>query len=345
MNDMSNIANKLKELEGSVTWLVTGAAGFIGSHLTEYLLSNNQNVIGLDNFSTGSKVNLELIKKSVTSTQWNNFEFYKGDICNFDLCQKVTKKCDLVLHQAALGSVNRSIADPIASHCSNVDGFLNMLYASKENKVERFIYASSSSVYGSNTNIPKIESDTGLPLSPYALTKSINEMYARMFSDVYFFNTIGLRYFNVFGERQNPDGPYAAVIPKWINQILNGKEVEIFGDGLTSRDFCYVQNAVYANILSALTENKNALNQVFNISANKETSLNELFEIISKILISKYPDLSLKSPKYSNFRAGDVRNSLADISKSKNLLEYEAKYEINQGLKLTVDWFDSNYSH
>lgn len=331
-----------EKLRYPLSWLVTGAAGFIGSHLVEYLLKNNQKVIGLDNLSTGNINNLNLVQDSVNKDQWKSFKFHEGDVCNFNTCLRYTSGVDYVLHQAALGSVNRSIDDPISTNYSNVNGFLNILYASKNNDVKRVVFASSSSVYGSSLKIPKSENEIGKPLSPYALTKIINEEYAQVFSEVYGTEWIGLRYFNVFGERQNPNGDYAAVIPRWIKNLIHNREIEIFGDGLTSRDFCYVRNAVNANILSALSDNKKSVNQVYNISANRQTTLNELFEMISFILARKIPNFVIKPPFKKDFRLGDVRHSLADISKSVKLLGYRSEFDISDGLEKTIDWFLQN---
>ena len=319
----------------SEKWLVTGVAGFIGSNLLEFLLQNNQIVIGIDNFSTGNKRNLLQVKDTVTHNEWKNFKFHDGDICDYDLCFKTTMKVDYVLHQAALGSVPRSIKDPISSNRSNISGFLNMIMASKENKVKRFVYAASSSTYGDHPDLPKVENKIGNPLSPYAITKYVNELYSNIFSSTYGFHSIGLRYFNVFGKRQDPDGAYAAVIPKWINAMMKGEEISIYGDGLTSRDFCYVDNAVQANILAAMSNISQS--EIFNVAYGGNTNLNELYAKIRENLERNHINYELR-PVYKDFRDGDVRHSQADISKAKNLLGYAPKYNIDQGLKEVVQW-------
>ncbi len=319
----------------SEKWLVTGVAGFIGSNLLEFLLQNNQIVIGIDNFSTGNKRNLLQVKDTVTHDEWKNFKFHDGDICDYDLCFKTTMKVDYVLHQAALGSVPRSIKDPISSNRSNISGFLNMIMASKENKVKRFVYAASSSTYGDHPDLPKVENKIGNPLSPYAITKYVNELYSNIFSSTYGFHSIGLRYFNVFGKRQDPDGAYAAVIPKWINAMMKGEEISIYGDGLTSRDFCYVDNAVQANILAAMSNISQS--EIFNVAYGGNTNLNELYAKIRENLERNHINYELR-PVYKDFRDGDVRHSQADISKAKNLLGYAPKYNIDQGLKEVMQW-------
>ena len=319
----------------SEKWLVTGVAGFIGSNLLEFLLQNNQIVIGIDNFSTGNKRNLLQVKDTVTHNEWKNFKFHDGDICDYDLCLKTTMKVDYVLHQAALGSVPRSIKDPISSNRSNISGFLNMIMASKENKVKRFVYAASSSTYGDHPDLPKVENKIGNPLSPYAITKYVNELYSNIFSSTYGFHSIGLRYFNVFGKRQDPDGAYAAVIPKWINAMMKGEEISIYGDGLTSRDFCYVDNAVQANILAAMSNISQS--EIFNVAYGGNTNLNELHAKIKENLERNQINYELR-PVYKDFRDGDVRHSQADISKAKNLLGYAPKYNIDQGLKEVMQW-------
>ncbi|MCG7495331.1 GDP-mannose 4,6-dehydratase [Vibrio sp. Of7-15] len=322
------------------TWLITGVAGFIGSNLLETLLKLNQNVVGLDNLSTGYMHNLEQVKDSVSSHQWNQFTFHKGDISVLSDCQKAVSDVDYVLHQAALGSVPRSLNDPITTNNSNITGFLNMLVAARDEKVKSFTYAASSSTYGDHPDLPKVEHKIGQPLSPYAVTKYVNELYASVFSKSYGFHTIGLRYFNVFGKRQDPNGAYAAVIPKWVDALLNDKTVFINGDGETSRDFCYVVNAVQANILSATTENPDSLNQVYNVALGDRTSLNQLFSLLTEGLEQKGHAVGA-TPEYRDFRPGDVRHSQADISKAKTLLGYEPKYHLSDGLNEALPWYIS----
>ena len=321
------------------TWLVTGCAGFIGSNLVETLLTLNQNVIGLDNFATGHRYNLDHIKSSVTSEQWNNFNFIEGDITNFDTCINITKGVDIVLHQAALGSVPRSIDNPVNSNASNVSGFLNMLTASKDNGVKRFVYASSSSVYGDSQELPKVEERTGNLLSPYAVTKYVNELYMGVFYKCYGFESIGLRYFNVFGKRQDPNGAYAAVMPKWISQILNGEDVYINGDGETSRDFTYIDNVVQANIMAGMTTNKEAFAKAYNTAAGGRETLNNLYNAIANGLEEKLPELDIKKVIYRDFRAGDIRHSNANINQAKELLGYEPTHSLEQGLKESLSWY------
>ena len=316
------------------TWLVTGVAGFIGSNLLETLLGLNQTVIGLDNFSTGSQKNLDLVRKSIATEQWNRFEFIQGDICDLATCRNaLSKGADYVLHQAALGSVPRSIHDPIASNLNNVSGFLNMLVASRDAQVKTFVYAASSSTYGDHPGLPKVEDQIGKPLSPYAVTKYVNELYADVFATTYGFRTIGLRYFNVFGPRQDPNGPYAAVIPKWMEQIRDGQVVQINGDGNTSRDFCYVENAIQANLLAA-SASEDAKGQVYNVAVGQQTSLNELFEYLKNIMEKPGAQAS-----HVDFRKGDVRHSLANIDKARQLLGYLPEVDCREGLKRTVKYY------
>ncbi len=319
------------------SWLITGVAGFIGSNLLEYLLKYNQKVIGLDNISTGSMENIDDVKLSVSEDQWSNFTFYEGDICNIDDCKKALEDIDFVLHQAALGSVPRSIKDPIKTNNSNISGFLNMIYVSKENKVKSFVYAASSSTYGDHKDLPKVEEKIGNPLSPYAITKFVNELYADVFFKIYNFNSIGLRYFNVFGKRQDPNGAYAAVIPKWISSMIKNNEVNINGDGKTSRDFCYIENAIQANLLATFAE-EDAKNQVYNVAVGDQTSLNQLYEIIKSNLIGNNIDVN-NDPIYKDFRDGDVRHSKADITKAKNKLGYSPKYNIAKGIEESLSWY------
>lgn len=321
------------------SWLITGVAGFIGSNLLERLLVNGQKVVGLDNFSTGHRHNLDDVRKQVGEGAWKNFRMIEGDIRNLSDCQEACVGIDCVLHQAAIGSVPRSISDPLGTHQSNLDGFLNMLVSAKDAKIKRFVFATSSSVYGDDPTLPKKESVTGRLLSPYAVTKHTNEVYADVFSRTYGMECIGLRYFNVFGARQDPDGAYAAVIPRWINELMSGNAPSINGDGETSRDFSYIENVIQANMLAAETENAEALNNVFNIAVGDRTTLNELFTLIRENLISYNPEVKSILPVYRPFRSGDIRHSHADISKAKKLLGYNPTHDIKIGLKETVRWF------
>lgn len=319
-------------------WLITGVAGFIGSNLLEHLLKLDQKVVGLDNFSTGKKYNLNEVKKIVPKNQWKNFKLIKGDIRNYKDCIKSCKRIDYVLHQAALGSVQRSINDPIKTNENNVTGFLNILTASEKSKVQRLVYASSSSVYGDHPDLPKIENKIGNPLSPYALTKLVNEIYSNVFSKSYNFKCIGLRYFNVFGKRQDPEGDYAAVIPRWISSMINNKDIIINGDGKTSRDFCFIDNVIQVNILAATTKNNLALDNVYNIAFGDQISLKELFKAIQVNLIKKNFNYS-KNPIFGEFRKGDVRHSLANINKAKKFLKYNPEFDFNKGLIKTIEWY------
>ncbi len=320
-------------------WLVTGSAGFIGSNLLEALLRLNQRVVGLDNFSTGSEQNLKEVHALVGPVLWENYVHVQGDTRDLETCRRVATGVDFVLHQAALGSVPRSLANPIDSHASNVTGFINMLFAAKEARVKRFVYASSSSVYGDHPALPKVEHKIGRCLSPYAATKHMNEIYADVFSRCYGLETIGLRYFNVFGPRQDPEGPYAAVIPKWIAAMCENEPVWINGDGETSRDFCYVANVVQANLFAATTQKTGALNQVYNIAVQARTTLNELFQLLRQKLSRFYPELRRLRPHYRDFRAGDVRHSLADISKARKHLGYEPSHSIEKGMTEAIEWY------
>jgi len=332
-----------KELEKKQkTWLVTGVAGFIGSNLAEALLNLNQKVIGLDNFATGHRYNLEHIKNGVTKEQWENFTFVEGDMVNFATCHAVTKDVDVVLHQAALGSVPRSIATPIVTNDANVSGFLNMITAAKENGVKRFVYASSSSVYGDSQELPKVEERTGNVLSPYAVSKATNELYANVFAKCYGMETIGLRYFNIFGRRQDPNGAYAAVMPKWISQMLHGEDVYINGDGETSRDFTYIDNVIQANILAGTTTNEEAFEKAYNIAAGGRETLNNLYKAIANELKHHLPELEIKEPIYRDFRPGDIRHSNANIDRAKELLGYEPIHTLKEGLKESIEWYINN---
>ena len=324
------------------TWLVTGAAGFIGSNIVESLLKLDQNVVGLDNFETSKKRNLGEVRELVGPSRWRNFKFVERDICDLKFCQRACRGVDLVLHQAALGSVPRSIEDPLHANACNVSGFLNMLVAARDNHVKRFVYASSSAIYGDHPGLPKIEDAIGGPLSPYAVTKCVNELYANAFARCYGVETIGLRYFNVFGPRQDPDGPYAAVIPKWIAAMMKNRPVQINGDGETSRDFCYVDNVVQMNLLAAMTRNPKAINQAYNVALNERISLNQLFAMLRERLLPHYPHLKRYKPVYRDFRAGDVRHSQADIGKAKCLVGYAPTHRIKQGLDDALDWYRRN---
>ncbi len=321
------------------TWLITGAAGFIGSNLLERLLTLNQRVVGLDNFSTGHLHNLEDVRKEAGEEPWKLFHFIEGDITDLNTCKKACEGADYVLHQAALGSVPRSINDPIKTNQSNIDGFLNMLVASRDANVKRFVYAASSSTYGDHPALPKKEEIIGRPLSPYAVTKYVNELYADVFAKLYQTECIGLRYFNVFGRRQDPNGAYAAVIPRWINELMDGKPPTINGDGETSRDFCYIDNAIQANLLAATAENPSALNQVYNIAFGDRTTLNTLFLMIRDSLGEFDGNIRNISPAYGPFRSGDVRHSQADITKAKDFLGYSPSYSVKSGIIKTTDWF------
>jgi len=336
-------------------WLITGVAGFIGSNLLETLLKLDQRVVGLDNFATGYQCNLDEVQSLVSPRQWANFNFIKGDIRELADCQRACAGVDYVLHQAALGSVPRSLADPITTNSANITGFLNMLVTARDAHVKSFTYAASSSTYGDHPALPKVEDHIGKPLSPYAVTKYVNELYADVFSKSYSFHTIGLRYFNVFGPRQNPNGPYAAVIPKWASSLLKGETVFINGDGESSRDFSFVQNAIQANLLAATvadsakprliagnvrqsTANHPALNQVYNMAVGDCTTLKKLFELIRENLVM-YGVSPTIEPEYRDFRLGDVRHSLADISKAKELLGYSPTHRIADGIKAATQWY------
>jgi len=325
------------------TWLVTGVAGFIGSNLLETLLKLNQRVVGLDNFATGHQRNLDEVQTLVSPGQWANFNFINGDIRNLADCQEACAGVDYVLHQAALGSVPRSLSDPITTNSTNISGFLNMLVAARDTGVKSFTYAASSSTYGDHPALPKVEDTIGKPLSPYAVTKYVNELYADVFARCYGFDTIGLRYFNVFGPRQDPNGAYAAVIPKWINSMIKNEPIYINGDGETSRDFCFVNNAVQANLLAATVEHQpdasSPVNQVYNVACGDRTTLNELFGQIKTNLLPLYPYLQDAQPVSRDFRAGDVRHSLADISKASSHLGYIPTHRIGNGMKETMSWY------
>jgi len=321
------------------TWLVTGAAGFIGSNLLEALLRLDQRVVGLDNLSTGLRASLDEVRLSVGEVAWRRFTFQEADITDLAACRAACEGAEVVLHQAALGSVPRSIADPLGSHRANVDGFLNMLVAAKDAGVARFVYASSSSVYGDHPTLPKVEDAIGEPLSPYAATKLFDEVYAGVFARTYGVSAIGLRYFNVFGRRQRPEGPYAAVIPRWIATLLAGERCVINGDGETSRDFCHVENVVQANLLAGCTEHPDAANQVYNVACGERTTLTELHAAIRDGLTAMHPAVAGLTPEHQGFRAGDVRHSLADIGKAARLLGYAPTHTLAAGLAEALPWY------
>jgi len=335
-------------------WLITGVAGFIGSNLLETLLKLNQRVVGLDNFSTGYQCNLDEVQTLVTPKQWARFQFIQGDVRNIDDCCRAMwfshapivveggdkgEVVDYVLHQAAIGSVPRSIEDPITTNQNNIDGFLNVLVSARDAEVKRFVYAASSSTYGNHPDLPKLEDKIGKPLSPYAVTKLVNELYAEVFALTYGFKTIGLRYFNIFGRRQDPNGAYAAVIPKWIDAMIKGEAVFVNGDGETSRDFCYIDNAVQANLLAATVQDESSANQIYNVAVGDRISLNDLFYHLQDSLVSYFPQIKKIKPVYRDFRSGDVRHSLADISKSQGRLGYMPSYQIGDGLKEAIVWY------
>ena len=323
-------------------WLITGVAGFIGSNLLEALLKLDQQVVGLDNFATGYACNLDQVREAVGAQAWRNFTSLEGDIRNLGDCRRACADADYVLHHAALGSVPRSIVDPLATHDVNVTGFVNMLVAGRDAKVKRFVYAASSSTYGDHPGLPKVEDVIGSPLSPYAVTKYANELYAGVFARCYGVASIGLRYFNIFGPRQDPDGAYAAVIPRWIGQFIGREPVYINGDGETSRDFCYVENAIQANLLAATTDNPEAVNQLFNIAVAERTTLNELFELERALLTDDFPWVRDCRPNYREYRDGDVRHSQADISKARRLLDYAPTHRIGEGLEEAMSWYINN---
>lgn len=325
-------------------WLVTGCAGFIGSHLLEQLLANGQQVVGLDNFATGHRSNLDEVRSRVGAAAWERHTFIEGSIVDPAVCRRACEGVDFVLHQAALGSVPRSLADPPATHAANATGFLNMLIAARDASVQRFVYAGSSSTYGDHPALPKVEDVIGRPLSPYAVTKYLNELYADVFARAYGIATVGLRYFNVFGPRQDPEGPYAAVIPRWVSAMLAGRQCVINGDGETSRDFCYVANAVQANLLAATTENPAALNQVYNVAVAGRTTLNELHGFLRDALKTQVAALNVPSPAYQAFRPGDVRHSQADIGKARKLLGYEPTHDVRAGLADSIGWYVGRFA-
>jgi len=338
--------NKIQDVQQQLNqngyhWLVTGAAGFIGSNLVEALLKLNQRVTGLDNFATGHQHNLDQVRELVGEAAWSNFTFLNADIRSPDDCARACQGVDFVLHQAALGSVPRSIANPQLTNETNITGFLNMLVAARDAKVKRFVYAASSSTYGDHPDLPKIEDRIGKPLSPYAVTKYVNELYADVFGRTYGMESIGLRYFNVFGPRQDPNGAYAAVIPKWVMALIHNEELRINGDGETSRDFCYIDNVVQANLLAAMSDSE-AANQVYNVALNDRTSLNQLHAMMTGLLAARFPHVAAHKPTYVDFRKGDVRHSQADIGKAARLLGYAPTHRIDEGLKEAMDWYVDN---
>ncbi len=326
---------------GRRRWLVTGSAGFIGSHLLEALLRMDQDVVSIDNFATGHRRNLDEVRRAVGERAWQRHTFIEGDIVDLDTCARACRRADVVLHQAALGSVPRSIEQPLATHAANATGFLNVLVAARDAGVKRFVYAASSSTYGDHPGLPKVEDEIGLPLSPYAVTKYVDELYARVFDRCYGIATVGLRYFNVFGPRQDPQGAYAAVIPRWAAAMLAGGPVTINGDGETTRDFCYVANVVQANLLAATTDVEGAMGQVYNIAVGGKMSLNDLFATLKQSLIERHPELRIAAPVHGDFRAGDVRHSQADISKARRLLGYRPTHDPRAGLREALPWYEA----
>ncbi len=320
-------------------WLVTGSAGFIGSHLVQRLLELDQAVVGFDNFATGHRRNIDDVCAQVGAERWNRHRFIEADIRDPGACQLACRGVDVVLHQAALGSVPRSIADPLATHASNVDGFVNVLIAARDAGVRRFVYATSSSVYGDHPALPKVEDAIGRPLSPYAVTKLVDELYAGVFARCYEMQVIGLRYFNIFGARQDPDGAYAAVIPRWVRAMIVGEPVVINGDGETSRDFCYIDNAVQANVLAAMTDEPAAIGQAYNIAVDERTSLNRLFHLLRDAVASRLAGVANLAPVHGDFRPGDVRHSRADINKARRLLGYVPTHRLADGIDAAIPWY------
>ncbi|WBS03214.1 SDR family oxidoreductase [Pseudoduganella sp. SL102] len=340
MHAVSKFDNLTEHLRSQpYRWLVTGAAGFIGSNLVEALLKLGQRVTGLDNFSTGHQHNLDQVREAVGEQAWAAFHFIEGDICNADTCVRACDGIDFVLHEAALGSVTRSIENPQRTHDVNVTGFVNMLVAARDARVKRFVYAASSSTYGDHPGLPKVEDRIGKPLSPYAVTKYVNELYAEVFARCYGIEAIGLRYFNVFGRRQDPQGAYAAVIPQWVAAMIGNLPVFINGDGETSRDFCFIDNVVQANLLAALATAPEAASTVCNVALNQRTSLNELYHMMRELLQERFPHLREAQPQYKNFRAGDVRHSQADITRAREFLGYAPTHDIAAGLREAMDWY------
>jgi UDP-N-acetylglucosamine 4-epimerase len=323
-------------------WLITGVAGFVGSNLLETLLRLGQQVTGLDNFMTGYRENLDQVRALVPDAAWQRFRFIEGDIRCLTSCRDACEGVEFVLHQAALGSVGRSIEDPILTSDINMIGFLNVLVAARDAGVRRLVYAASSATYGDHPDLPKVEDRIGRPLSPYALTKHVNEVYADMFARCYQTESIGLRYFNIFGPRQDPDGPYAAVIPQWFSAMINNVQLNINGDGDSSRDFCFIDNAVQANLLASLSTDPGAVNQVYNVAVNARTSLNELYALMHGMLEQRFAHLANYQPRYTDFRVGDVRHSQADISKAARLLGYQPSHRLEDGLRESLEWYISH---
>jgi len=340
MNSSDDIQLQMQQHQS--IWVITGVAGFIGSNLLEFLLKNSQKVVGLDNFSTGYQHNLDQVHELVGHKNWSNFTFVRGDIRDLDTCQKVCAGADYVLHHAAVASVPRSIEDPICTNANNVTGFLNMLVAARDQHIQRFVYAASSSTYGDHPDLLKRESVIGPPLSPYAVTKYVNELYADVFHRCYHNSCIGLRYFNVFGPRQDPNGAYAAVIPIWIAALIKNQDLFINGDGETTRDFCYVADVAQANVRAALTTNEQASNQVFNVALSNKTSLLQLYNMMREILKENHPYLNNHQPIFLPFRSGDIRHSQADITKAQQILAYQPDWRVDQGLQKTIAWYEAN---
>jgi UDP-N-acetylglucosamine 4-epimerase len=340
MSNLDAVRDKLRATPRR--WLLTGAAGFIGSNLLQELLDLGQEVVGLDDLSTGKQSNLDEVRERVGAEGWSRFTFLRGDVASADVCREALGGASVVLHQAALGSVPRSIADPLSFNSANVTGTLTLLEEARRAGLRRFVYASSSSVYGDDPDLPKSEEKIGRPLSPYAVTKLTNELYARTYGLLHGLETVGLRYFNVFGPRQDPEGAYAAVIPHWIAAMLRGDQVTINGTGETSRDFCYVSNVVQANLRAALVEEQAAVNQAYNIAVGQRTSLNSLFGLLRARLSPRHPRLESLRPRHGPFRAGDVLHSHASIDKARRLLGYEPTHDIAQGLDESLEWYESH---
>jgi len=336
---MASVGAKLRERP--LKWLVTGAAGFIGSHLAETLLRLGQRVVSLDNFETGHRENLDEVRTAVGESAWARHEFLEADIVDPAACRRACRGVNVVLHEAALGSVPRSITDPLRAHAANATGFLNMLLAARDAGVQRFVYASSSATYGDAPELPKIEERIGRPLSPYAATKLFDEIYAEVFGRCYGTATIGLRYFNVFGPRQDPEGAYAAVIPRWVEAMLHGRPIVIYGDGETTRDFCYVANVVQANLLAATAVKPEAVGQVYNVALGGRLSLNTLFGTLRRLLERRHPELRIAEPVHEDFRSGDIRHSQADTGKARRLLGYDPVHDVQTGLEEALPWYEA----